>query len=213
MTSINLEVDYNGPNVAGGFTTLVFEPVYNTTQGAIVDGVWQTWDAYQGGNAIWWSSKDIPGVCAFNCFVAWKDIVLANPDATILGGVGLNQGSGNPALTNAVDAFVVGIGGTTTTYNFELFVTASSKDQCKNGGWQNVKRGDGSAFKNQGDWRLLRAERQVKRLKPGFRRSVPGPTPRTARRSSGYCSSSASSLFCLPAIRRRRRTALLWVSD
>ena len=27
----------------------------------------------------------------------------------------------------------------------------TSKDQCKDGGWQNVKRADGSGFKNQGD--------------------------------------------------------------
>ncbi len=28
---------------------------------------------------------------------------------------------------------------------------ATSKDQCKNGGWQNLSRQDGSGFKNQGD--------------------------------------------------------------
>ena len=104
VPSINIEVDYNGPTVAGGFTTLVFEPVYNTVQGPIVPNTWQSWDAYNGGNAIWWSSKNIPGVCAFDCFVTWNSIVAANPDATILGGFGINQGSGNPALTASTDA-------------------------------------------------------------------------------------------------------------
>ncbi len=37
-----------------------------------------------------------------------------------------------------------------TTYTYEP-PTPASKDDCKNGGWQNVFRSDGSAFKNQGD--------------------------------------------------------------
>ena len=47
VPALNLEVDVNGA-APGGFTTLVFEPVYNTTQGAVVSGQWQTWDAYNG---------------------------------------------------------------------------------------------------------------------------------------------------------------------
>jgi hypothetical protein len=151
VTALNIEVDYNGPDVAGGFTTLVFEPVYNTDQGAVVDGQWQYWDAYNGGNGVWWSTKNIPGVCAFDCFVAWSDIVAANPDATILGGFGVNQGSGNPGLLAAVDKLTLGAGGDSVTYDFELYHVATSAEQCKNGGWQNVTRADGSSFRNQGD--------------------------------------------------------------
>ena len=151
VPAINLVVDYNGPDVAGGFTTLIFEPVYNTNQGAITDGAWQTWDAFAEGNAVWWSSKPIPGVCDFNCFVTWNTILANNPDATILGGVGVNQGSGNPALVAASDAFVFGVGGTTTTYDFEPYVTATTRDACRNDGWESVTRGDGTSFRNQGD--------------------------------------------------------------
>jgi hypothetical protein len=151
VTALNMEVDYNGPDVAGGFTTLVFEPVYNTDQGAVVDGQWQFWDAYNSGNAKWWSTKNIPGVCAFDCFVPWSAIVAANPDATILGGFGVNQGSGNPGLSAAVDALTFGAAGTTVTYDFELYHVATSMEQCKNGGWQNVTRADGASFRNQGD--------------------------------------------------------------
>jgi len=115
VAALNVEIDYNGPNVPGGFTTLVFEPVYNMDQGMVVNGVWQRWDAYNGGHAIWWSTRPIPGVCAFNCFVPWSTIVASNPDATVLGGVGLNQGSGNPTLVSAVDAFTFD----NATYNFE----------------------------------------------------------------------------------------------
>ncbi len=151
VTSINLQVDVNGLGVEGGFTTLVFEPVYNRDQGAVIEGEWQTWDALADGAAVWWSTRAIPGVCAVDCFVRWSDIVAANPDAVIVGGVGVNQGSGNPGLTCAVDRFVVGVGGAETTYDFEAFRTPSSHRECRDGGWQTLRRDDGTAFRNQGD--------------------------------------------------------------
>ena len=151
LPAINMTVDFNGPNVAGGFTTLVFEPVYNTAQGPIVPNTWQTWDAFYGGNAIWWSTRSIPGVCATVCYVTWDQIVAANPNATILGGYGINQGSGSPALTASSDVLTIGSNGECVTYDFEPFRVATTKDQCKNGGYNSVKRADGSSFKNQGD--------------------------------------------------------------
>ena len=65
--SLNVEVDYVGDG--SSYTTLVFEPVYNTYQQAQADDAWQYWDAIDGGNAVWWSSRAIPGVCAGSCFV------------------------------------------------------------------------------------------------------------------------------------------------
>lgn len=149
VTALNIEVDVNG-SAPGGFTTLVFEPVYNSGQGAVVDGVWQPWDAYNGGNGIWWSTKNIPGTCAFQCYSTWHDIVAANPDAVIVGGLGLNQGSGNPGLTSAVDYLTVGTSGDCITYNFDPYAVAATKDDCKNGGYTKVKDAQGNPFKNQG---------------------------------------------------------------
>jgi hypothetical protein len=151
VTALNIQVDYNGPDVEGGFTTLVFEPVYNTDQGAVVNDQWQDWDAYNGGDGIWWSTRSISGVCAFDCFVTWDDIIAANPEATIVGGFGVNQGSGNPGLVASVDALTIGVDGTSTIYNFDPYQVATDKDQCKQGGWQTVTDADGNAFKNQGD--------------------------------------------------------------
>jgi hypothetical protein len=149
--ALNIEVDANG-SAPGGFTTLVFEPVYNTDQGAVVSGSWQTWDAFNGGNATWWSSNPINGAPNRDTFVSWDTIVSMNPDAVIVGGFGVNQGSGNPGLTTAVDKLIFGAGSDTFTYDFEPNLpVATSKDQCKNGGWQNVTRENGTAFKNQGD--------------------------------------------------------------
>jgi hypothetical protein len=149
VPSINLQVDVNG-EAQGGFTTLVFEPVYNTSQGNVQDGVWQNWDAYNGGNALWWSTRAIPGVCASSCFVPWNIIVAENPDAVIIGGFGINQGSGNPALTAASDALTLGYNDECITYNFEPYRVARTKEDCKLGSWQSVKRADGTSFKNQG---------------------------------------------------------------
>jgi hypothetical protein len=154
VAALNIQVDANG-DAPGGFTTLVFEPVYNTAQGSVVSGQWQPWDAYDGGNAIWWSSNPISGAPNRDTFVSWSTIVNMNPDAVILGGFGVNQGSGNPALITAVDALHLSYGGgddaVCVTYNFEPYRVATDAEQCKNGGWQALRRADGSRFKNQGD--------------------------------------------------------------
>ena len=150
LPAINIQVDVNGA-APGGFTTLVFEPVYNTNQGTIQDGVWQTWDAYLGGQAIWWSSNPIPSAPNRDTFVSWNTIVAANPDAVIVGGFGINQGSGNPALTASSDVLTIGTSGDCITYDFEPYKVATSAAQCKNGGYSTLKRADGSSFKNQGD--------------------------------------------------------------
>lgn len=151
VPSINLQVDFNGPDVAGGFTTLVFEPVYNLAQGPVVPGVWQTWDAYNGGTAVWWSTSPLPGgICAFDCFVTWDAIVAANPDAVIVGGFGVNQGGGNAGLTAASDNLTIGYGDICITYDFEPFEVATDKDACKDGGWRNLTDDEGNSFRNQG---------------------------------------------------------------
>lgn len=127
VTSLNLQVDFNGPDVAGGFTTLVFEPVYNTAQGAVVNNQWQTWIADGGG--LWWSTQPINGQCAgavISCLRTWDQIVLNNPDAIIVGGVGLNQGSGNGGLVASTDAFTFD----ETTYDFELDSDGDGISNC-----------------------------------------------------------------------------------
>ena len=116
LTALNLQVDFNGA-AAGGFTTLVFEPVYNLSQHPVVNGEWQEWIA--NGSGRWWSTQPINGQCAgasTSCLRTWSQIVANNPDAVITGGIGLNQGSGNAGLTSSVDSFTFDC----VTYNFEL---------------------------------------------------------------------------------------------
>jgi hypothetical protein len=115
VAALNLQVDYNGA-AAGGFTTLVYEPVYNNAAQPVVSGEWQNWDA--DGSGRWWSTQPINDQCAGAsgpCFRTWDQIVASNPDAVITGGVGINQGSGNPGLISNVDGFTFG----ETTYDFE----------------------------------------------------------------------------------------------
>ncbi|HEX8748539.1 MAG TPA: hypothetical protein VF717_15315, partial [Pyrinomonadaceae bacterium] len=150
VPALNIEVDVNGLSVDGGYTVLVFEPVYNTNQGAVVPGEWQDWDAFAGGTATWWSSKEIPGVCAFSCYATWSQIVEANPNAVIIGGFGVNQGGGNPGLIANADNLSLGYNDSCVTYDFEPYRVAATKDDCKAGSWNSFKRADGTSFKNQG---------------------------------------------------------------
>lgn len=134
VAAINMEIDENGP-AEGGYTTLVYEPVYNNGSQPIVEDAWTPWDAYRGGQAIWWSTKAIPGVCAFTCYVSWSTIVASNPNAVVLS-YGINQGGGNAGLKSGVDALRFGAGGSTTTYDFELVAdrdgdgVADGTDNC-----------------------------------------------------------------------------------
>jgi hypothetical protein len=116
VAALNIVIDFNGPDAAGGFSTLVFEPVYNTDQGAVVSGEWQDWIA--SGSGIWWSTRPINGQCAgatAACDKTWDEIKANNPDAVILEGFGINQGSGNPGLISGVDALTINC----LTYDFE----------------------------------------------------------------------------------------------
>jgi hypothetical protein len=140
-------VDANG-DAPGGFTTLVFEPVYNLDQGTVVPGIWQDWDAYNSGDAIWWSSRPIDGCLVGPCYQTWDTIVANNPNAVIIGGFGVNQGSGTGGLTASTDALRIAHNDVCILYDFEPF---RATNECKKGGWQTMSRADGTPFKNQGD--------------------------------------------------------------
>jgi hypothetical protein len=122
LPAINIQIDINGGSLnPGEFATLVFEPIYNTAQGPIQDNTWQTWDAYRGGTARWWGTG---AVGAAGCdpaapLCSWSDILALYPNATIVGGYGINQGSGNPALTASTDVLSIGYGSVCVTYDFE----------------------------------------------------------------------------------------------
>ena len=157
--SINIQIDINGGTLnAGEFRTFVFEPYF---QPGFVDasGVWETRNAYNGGAGKWWSTQNAANLlatggargCGQSSPCTWSALLAAFPGATIVGGFGINAGSGNAGLDGSVDALSISYGGNSVTYDFEPYAIASSKEECKNGGWTTVKRADGTSFRNQGD--------------------------------------------------------------
>jgi hypothetical protein len=104
LPSLNLTLDFNGP-AAGGFTTLVYEP-YQDGQ-AIHPNQWQTWDALRSGDALWWSTRAIPGGASQATPMSWTSILAANPDA-VMKAWGLNFGKGAPGAHARWGAVTVG---------------------------------------------------------------------------------------------------------
>lgn len=132
----------------GSFTTLVYEPYQN---GVVIPGAWQTWDVDAGQ---FWSSRSYAesGGCGVTAggggapFYTLAGLQADCPGAVVVG-FGVNIGSNNPSYNVETDLVQFN----TTTYDFEPYVEATAKDQCKDGGWKDVKRANGSSFKNQGD--------------------------------------------------------------
>jgi hypothetical protein len=119
VAALNMEVLTNPSGSGGtfGYTTLVFEPIYNQPP-PVTSGSWQAWDAFRSGTALWWSTHAIPGVCAQLCLVPWSVIVATNPQAVVFS-YGVNQGSTNPGITSNVDALYIATHTDAWVYDFE----------------------------------------------------------------------------------------------
>jgi hypothetical protein len=149
--SLQLDVDYDLTDANLAWQgRLVYEPYQN---GTVTSGVWQTWNARAGE---WWASgAPGNGVCPQSNPCTWSEVLATFPNAGIRTSAGnVNFKAGGPwagGFIGNVDRLVIGGNSDTTTWNFESFKAATNKDECKNGGWQNVRRADGSTFKNQGD--------------------------------------------------------------
>ncbi len=133
---------------------VVFEP-YNNNNGVTVPlGVWTEWDALIGK---WWLSKShvkFSDNCLQSSPCTLTQLINLYPNIGIHptgGSVLFKAGSGWTAFSGNVDALTIGVSTNTTIYNFELTPPLTNMSQCKDGGWQTVKRSDGSSFKNQGD--------------------------------------------------------------
>lgn len=151
--ALNIEIDRNGPSVAGGYSVLVWEPIY--TGATVVPGQWQSWTPSASNG--WWSTRDVvlgvPQLPQFPHYSStFAQVKAALPDAIIVS-IGVNQGGGNPGLSSNVDLLTVN----NTVYDFELDANhdgiadtapPTSKDQCKDDGWKTFNN---PTFKNQGD--------------------------------------------------------------
>ena len=117
--ALNMEVDFNGA-ATGGFATLVYEPVYQSGGAdAVKTGEWQTWDAYDGGQGKWWTTRAIGSGCASDCFVTWDALKAQMTSDAFVYRFGVNQGSGQQGTVSSVDGLTFGAGGESTTWDFE----------------------------------------------------------------------------------------------
>lgn len=94
-----LLVDTNGADVAGGEKYFFYEPYNNDATAAATEGVWQTWDTIDGGNASWYVSG------TGQALRSWSSLVSEFPDAVVLS-FGFNQGTYNAETYSAVQDIV-----------------------------------------------------------------------------------------------------------
>ncbi|HZV27632.1 MAG TPA: hypothetical protein VFG00_15245 [Acidothermaceae bacterium] len=137
-------------NGTTGFTTLVFEPYQNPAQGPVLNNTWQPWDVASG---LFWSTRTVTcqngvivGTPGGPASYTLAQITSICPNA-LVAGFGVNIGSNNPGYNVETDLF--NFNG--TVYDFEPYAVATSKSDCKDGGWSMLHRADGSTFQNQGD--------------------------------------------------------------
>jgi len=142
VPSLQFGVDADNNGTFDG--TLVFEPVYTAGNGGVVKGQWQSWDALQGR---WWSTRALPpgpglpnGMCAFDCYLPWSQVVAAYPDAKLvsngLKGIQVVAGQNSVGPTwqgfdGNVDAVQIGVAGNATSFDFEPGTTPPPAPTCK----------------------------------------------------------------------------------
>ena len=125
------------------FTTLVFEPYQNPTQGPIVANAWQQWDVAAG---LFWSTRTIrcsngvlvgtPGGPATYTLAQVKVLC---PEALVVQFIA-NVGTNNPGYNVYTDLF--NFNG--TIYNFEPDATCREKDNNKDGNKEKDNNKDGN---------------------------------------------------------------------
>lgn len=125
---LNFNVDFTGSSSAFQ-GRLVYLPSQN---GTVTQNTWQTWDAINGGNALWGWSRYFSNGSKWpdnntTQYRTWNDIKAAFPNARILPGdgwLGVRVGQPGPVgYTANVDFFAMGISGNTTTFDFDVPVT------------------------------------------------------------------------------------------
>jgi hypothetical protein len=140
-----ISIDTNDAN--NDLDTLFFEPPYQEPstgnpslpdQGATVQDVWQTWNAFVGG--YWDNGIGDPhnpttvgtpgtGVEPLSAFLeAYPNAMIEDGGAPGLGGIALQVGFGSSGETEDgyVDDFTIGVNGVDTSYDFEVPEPAST---------------------------------------------------------------------------------------
>lgn len=136
---LNFNIDFNGTDTWQ--RRLVFLPSDN---GTIQQNQWQTWDAVNGGNALYrysgpttWPgsaiSSDTPRTLS-NLIASYPDIRIRVTDSWLGIRVGEPYDDG---YTENIDNFVSGTATQLTTFDFELVNQPAKNPDCGKDGWQN----------------------------------------------------------------------------
>lgn len=129
LPSYQLVIDYDGGDTSTGYNILVFEPYLQP--GFSNDlFTWKTWDALKSGDALWWSTKDLPGmnppkVGSNHQTWKFKDIVVQFPNAVIKA-YALNMGSGNAGAKAQVNDYKFGTANTCVIHKWSTKYTPSA---------------------------------------------------------------------------------------
>lgn len=146
---LQFNVDFNGTDTWQ--RRLVFLPSRN---GAVIQDLWQEWDAIQGGSALWqYSGATWPGGGSGSTPKTWAQILAQYPGVRIRvtdSFVGLRVGEPYPdGYTENLDAFELSTTSTEQIFDFELALPRpTDKDQCKDDGWRLFTD---PPYRNQGD--------------------------------------------------------------
>lgn len=148
--SYQLNIELHG--IVDWTTAFVFDPSAN---GQVVAGEWQKWDVYNG--QFWANNSVHPIVVAGNGgspYYTLNELKAAYPNANVRS-FGVYAGTFDPAYNvgtskQNLNLEVDGVTFNSSMYDFEVAIpeptTATSKDQCKNGGWMSFQ----GAYTNQG---------------------------------------------------------------
>jgi hypothetical protein len=102
---------------------IIFEP-YNNNGGTVPLGSWNTWDALNSGNGVWWLShaaSQFSNNCSQASPCTLNQLIALYPNIGIWtdGAVVLKAGSGWTSFDGNVDALTVGIDNNNTVYDFD----------------------------------------------------------------------------------------------
>jgi hypothetical protein len=135
--TITLQVSVDGN--ASRDSALVFEPVYNTDQGTVTPGTWQTWDALHGK---WWFTKQSAPQTAYgpSDYVTFAQILTTYPNIQIVNWYARPDGAGVASVAGTssggawkdfvgdVDGLTIQVDCAKTTYDFEPTLTTYYAD-------------------------------------------------------------------------------------
>ena len=171
---LRLSIASNGPDENGLITkdtTLNFEPANNPDQGAVQDGTWQNWDAYNGlFRVVEGPDNNADQLVTLASFMAQHPKAVFATNAKSFGGAGavsLVAGSGGDNQRNGtfdVDKVVIGLSSVnqgkpsvaSTTYDFEPTYTVPSANSVTRVGAGNVLLSGNAAPGKAVEIRLLK---------------------------------------------------------